>query len=277
MPSHTDKQSTQVVQQLSALLEQSSFAASATVALHRYRLHAVACDMPLLMIPLAGSKRFHALGGTWECATGQFLMTHFAMQADIENIPGDAGPYRAWAVPFPWEVVNMARSLLVGVVAVQGAAVSVGELSAVMESLRAYIGDADATDSALCNYRLLGILLALFRAGHGQFLQAHDPSLSARIRLAVSTEPAREWTSSHFEEAFCISGATLRRRLVAEGASLRALIQEARLHSALIQLQVTRKPVKAVALDHGYRSIPSFRRNFTERFGIDPADVANSL
>jgi transcriptional regulator GlxA family with amidase domain len=41
-------------------------------------------------------------------------------------------------------------------------------------------------------------------------------------------------------------------------------------------LQVTRKPVKAVALDHGYRSVPSFRRNFIERFGIDPAEVANS-
>ncbi len=276
MPSHTDKQSSQAIQQLTAALEQSNLAASATVALHRYRLHAVACDIPLLMIPLAGVKRFHAGGATWECATGQFLMTHFAMQADIENIPGGAGPYRAWAVPFPWEVVNMARSLLLGVVPVQGAAVSVGELSAVMESLLAYIGDADATDSALRNYRLLGILLALFRAGHVQFLQAHDPSLSARIRLAVSAEPAREWTSAHFEEAFCISGATLRRRLVAEGASLRALIQEARLHSALIQLQVTRKAVKAVALDHGYRSIPSFRSNFIERFGIDPAEVANS-
>lgn len=276
MPSHTDKQSTQVVQQLTAALDKSSLAACATVALHRYRLHAVACDMPLLMIPLAGMKRFHALGGTWECATGQFLMTHYSMQADIENIPDDAAPYRAWAIPFPWDVVNMARSLLTGAVPTQGEAVSVGDLSIVMEALLAYISDADTTDAAQRNYRLLGILLALSRAGHCQFLAAHDPSLSARIRLAVSSAPAHEWASAHFEDEFCISGATLRRRLVAEGTSLRALIQEARLHSALMQLQVTRKPVKAVALDHGYRSIPSFRRNFTERFGIDPAEVANS-
>lgn len=270
-------QSPQSSRQLTAALEQSSLAASATVALHRYRLHAVACDMPLLMIPLSGMKRFHAGGATWECATGQFLMTHFAMQADIENIPGGAAPYRAWALPFPWEVVSMARSLLHGVVQAQGKAVSVGELPAVMEALLAYIGDADATDTALRNYRLLGILLALFRAGHGQFLLAQDPSLSARIRLAVSADPAREWTSAHFEAVFFLSGATLRRRLAAEGTSLRALIQEARLHSALVQLQVTHKPVKAVALDHGYRSVPSFRRNFIERFGIDPAEVANSL
>ncbi|HXU92937.1 MAG TPA: helix-turn-helix transcriptional regulator [Gallionella sp.] len=272
-----NNQSAQSVGQLIAALEQSSLADSATVALHRYRLHAVACDIPLLMIPLSGMKRFHAGGRTWECATGQFLMTHFAMQADIENIPDGVAPYRAWAIPFPWEVVSMARGLLVGAVQKQGEAVSVGELFVAMDALLAYIGDADTTDTALRNYRLLGILLALFRAGYGQFLLAHDPSLSARIRLAVSADPAREWTSAHFEDVFCISGATLRRRLVAEGTSLRALIQDARLHSALVQLQVTRKPVKAVALDHGYRSIPSFRRNFTERFGIDPAEVANSL
>ncbi|HCI13689.1 MAG: hypothetical protein A2063_07765 [Gallionellales bacterium GWA2_60_142] len=274
-----NNQATQSIRQLAAALEQSSLAASAsaTVALHRYRLHAVACDIPLLMIPLSGMKRLHAGGATWECTTGQFLMTHFAMQADIENIPDGVTPYRAWAIPFPWEVVSMARGLLLGAMPVQGEAVSVGELPAVMESLLAYIGDADATDTALRNYRLLGILLALFRAGYGQFIQAHDPSLSARIRLAVSADPARVWASAHFEELFCISGATLRRRLVSEGTSLRALIQEARLHSALVQLQVTRKPVKAVAMDHGYRSIPSFRRNFIGRFGIDPAEVANSL
>lgn len=276
MSAHIDNQSVSSILQFIAALEQSCLAASATVALHRYRLHAVACDIPLLMIPLSGMKRFHALGGTWECSTGKFLMTHFAMQADIENIPDGAAPYRAWALPFPWEVVNMARGLLHGARQAQGEAVSVGKLPAVMEALLAYIGDADTTDTALRNYRLLGILLALSRAGHDQFLSAHDPSLSARIRLAVSADPAREWTSAHFEDEFCISGATLRRRLVAEATSLRALIQEARLHSALVQLQVTRKPVKAVALDHGYRSIPSFRRNFAERFGIDPADVANS-
>lgn len=276
MSAHIDNQSVPSILKFIAALEQSSLAASATVALHRYRLHAVSCDIPLLMIPLSGKKRFHALGGTWECATGQFLMTHFAMQADIENIPDGAAPYRAWALPFPWEVVNMARGLLTGAVPGQDDAVSVGELPVVMEALLAYIGDADTTDTALRNYRLLGILLVLSRAGHSQFLSAHDPSLSARIRLAVSADPAREWASAHFEEEFCISGATLRRRLVAEATSLRALIQEARLHSALVQLQVTRKPVKAVALDHGYRSIPSFRRNFTERFGIDPAEVANS-
>lgn len=277
MPFHTDNPPSISIRQLTAALEQSSLAASATIAQHRYRLHAVACDIPLLMIPLSGMKRVHALGGTWECATGKFLMTHFAMQADIENIPDGAAPYRAWAIPFPWEVVSMARGLLSGAVPTQGEAVSVGELPAVIEALLAYIVDADTTDMALRNYRLLGILLVLSRAGHSQFRSAHDPSLSARIRLAVSADPAREWVSAHFEEEFCISGATLRRRLVAEETSLRALIQEARLHSALVQLQVTRKPVKAVALDHGYRSIPSFRRNFVERFGIDPSEVANSF
>jgi AraC-like DNA-binding protein len=273
---NTDSQSATSIRQLIAALERSSFASSSTVEQrHAYRLHAVVCDTPFLAVPLAGVKRFHAHGKTWECHAGQFLMSHFDIQADVENVPVDGFPYRAWVVSMPWEVISVARGLLAGVVQAQGEAVSVGELPAVTDALLAYIEDADTNDTALRNYRLLGILLALSRAGHGQFIQAHDPSLSARIRLAVFSDPACEWVSTHFEETFFLSGATLRRRLAAEGTSLRALIQEARLHSALTQLQVTRKPMKAVALDHGYRSIPSFRRNFIERFGIDPALVTN--
>lgn len=248
-----------------------------TVAQRHYRLYAVACDTPLLIFPLAGTKRFHCGGKTWECRAGQFLMTHFAVRADVENIPDGGSPYRAWAIPFPWAAVDMARGLIAGhaLVPVSSELAGVGEVSSIEEALLAYLRDAAETDPALQNYRLLGILLALFRAGQDQFILANDPSLSSRIRVAVSANPAREWASANFEALFHLSGATLRRRLAAEGASLRGLIQEARLHSALVHLQTMRTPLKAVASAHGYRSVTSFRHNFSERFGLDPAEVAN--
>jgi AraC-like DNA-binding protein len=206
-------------------------------------------------------------------------MSHSAVDANIENFPDIHEPYRALAIMFPWEVLDIARNLLSGSqmnnTPASSDVVSVGELSAINNSLLIYLSDANVTDSAIRNYRLLGILLALFRAGHGQFLRSTDPSYSSRIRMAVSAAPSREWTSSHFEEVFYLSGATLRRRLASEGTSLRELIQDARLHSALMQLQTSVIPIKAVAASHGYLSVSAFRRGFYKRFGLDPSDVAN--
>lgn len=261
----------------SALVERALLAAGATVAVQRYRLHAVACDVPLLVVPLSGTKFLHAEGRSWVCSPGQFLMMHFAMQADVENVPAGDGPYRAWVLAFPWEVITLARGLFPPERAMSSreTIATVGDLGALSDALLAHLADVDAPDPALRNYRLLGVLLALHRAGHKHFVQAQDPSLSARVRLAVAAAPGRAWASADFEEMFCLSGATMRRRLAEEGSSLRGLIQEARLHSALLQLQNSRKPVKAVAQESGYKSVASFRRNFIERFKLDPAKVAN--
>lgn len=261
---------------LMAALKSSALAISTTVVSRHYCLHAVACDTPFLIIPLTGHKRFHVGSKTWECHTSLFLMSHFALHADIENFPDENEPYRAWVIPFSWDVVESARSILTDQQIANSKPstdlVSVGMLHSIECSLLSYLKDGDSPDIAIRNYRLLGILLDLFSAGHSQFILAKDQSLSSRIRVAVSAEPSREWTSAYFEEIFFVSGATLRRRLVAEGTSLRKLIQEARLHSALIHLQTSMNPLKTVASAHGYRSVTAFRRNFTERFGLDPVD-----
>lgn len=265
---------TDTLQRLTAALEQAELTAGATLAQQRYRVHAVAFDMPILMIPLAGTKRVHAAGKSWSCAAGQFLMVHQAGRGDVENVPPDDAPYRAWVLPFPWDVIELARGLLAGRVCENEALAGVGELSDLEEALLAWIADVDTDDATLRNYRLLGVLLALFNAGHCAFVLARDPSLSARIRLAVSSDPSRDWVSAHFEQMFYLSGATLRRRLAAEGTSLRELVREARLHAALFQLQTTRTPLKAVAQACGYRSLASFRSNFIDRFGLEPTAVA---
>ena len=144
-----------------------------------------------------------------------------------------------------------------------------------LKNLLAVTAGADAADPVLADHALLGVLLALARCGHEQFLHASDPSLSARIRLLIGAAPEREWNSAHFEAALHVSGATLRRRLAQEETSLRTLLREARLHHGLALLQTSRKPMKSVAHACGYRSVASFTRNFFERFGVEPAAIAN--
>lgn len=254
------------------------------IAQNAYRLRAVRIDQPLLVLPLAGIKRIDVDGNQAEITAGQFVMLHRSTQLSLENLPpaGADQAYRAWCITFPWRVVVLARQLL----SAHGAptaraptqAFSNGAIAPLLPALRSFLGVVGDAGSALhpaqADHALLGLLLALAHIGHGQFLHAHDLSLAGRIRLLIAAAPARDWSSVDFEEALHISGATLRRRLAQEETSLRALLRETRLHHGLNLLQSSRKPLKAIAHASGYRSVPSFSRNFSAHFGVEPSALA---
>lgn len=270
-------------QPLDPLAARFDGAASTTVTIvgaHAYRLQAVACDMPLLLVPLQGRKGLRCGDVQLDCGAGDFLLVHRALQFDVENTPDRDGPYRALALAFPWHVVELARSLLgphagAGSEPAHAASISVGALEAIVMPLRAYL-EADAQDPLMTDYLALGLLVALARLGHRAFLMAHDPSTAARVRLMLAAAPAQDWKSAHVEQQLQMSSATLRRHLREEGTSFRALLLDVRLHAGLALLQTTRRPVKAVAGACGYRSVPSFSRAFARRFGVDPSAVAGA-
>ncbi len=256
-----------------------------TVAQQAYKLRAVSIDLPVLIVPLKGVKRL-ALGvDRCEIGPGQFLMVQQATCLQMENLPPSAAgeAYQAWVIAFPWRVVELARTLLDAhlphaerrdIAPFTGGSITLLQPS--LQHLLTTLTAPGTPDAAMLDHSMLGVLLALVRNGHGHFLHAQDPSVSARIRLLVAATPARAWSSADFEERLHVSGATLRRRLVEENTSLRLLLREARLHHGLALLQTTRKPVKSVALACGYRSAPSFTRNFVAHFGIEPSAVANA-
>lgn len=254
------------------------------VAQQAYKLSAVRIDLPLLILPLAGAKRLEL--GAWqdEILPGHFVIIHHATCLQVENLPSciDGQSYRAWVIALPWRVVELARALLHTHAPPEKrcatAPFSTGPITPLLPMLQHLLTVLTAPgtpDAALLDHGLLGVALALARNGYGHFLHAEDPSLSARIRLLISAAPEREWSSLDFEERLHMSGATLRRRLAEENTSLRQLLREARLHHGLALLQTTRKPVKSVAQACGYRSVPSFTRNFVAHFGIEPSSVAN--
>jgi AraC-like DNA-binding protein len=238
-------------------------------------LSGVAIDTPTLLLVLRGKKRVRVRGRTATGEPGAYVMVHGAEIVDMEILAGGRGEgrYRAWVIGFPFRVIHLARALLAAhpeaMPPRSGDALSSGPVSALRSALLALLDAAAASpDPAALDHALLGVLLALARAGQGQFLVAAEPSLAARIRLLVEDAPGRSWVSGHFEAELGMSGATLRRRLAEEGTSLRELIREARLHHGLTLLQSTEKPVKAVARESGYRSVASFSRSFSARFGV---------
>lgn len=260
---------------LSLLVSKRSHATM--VAVRDYRLKAVTCDTPLLVVPLAGLKRLHVGGRCHECAPGSFLMVHRALSFDIENIPDSRAPYRAFAVAFPWRVLELARAMVARhprLTAVSACEVSLGELDGISNAVSEYL-DTEQDSPIALDHRALGLLLALVQTGHDAFLAASDPSFAARVRCMMAAAPAQDWKSCHIEDALCVSSATLRRRLQDEGTTFRALLLDVRLHHALFMLQTTaRRSVKTVALACGYRSVPSFSRAFADRFGVEPSRIA---
>lgn len=251
-------------------------AAVQVVAVRAYRLHAVACDVPTLVVPLQGRKGVRCGDARFDCGPGTFLMAHRALQFDVENTPDRDGPYSAMAIAFPWRVVELARCLLLaqaGPAPFGGPGLSAGAVAGIVAPLRAYL-EADTNDSAQIDYLALGLLVALARNGHRAFLMARDPSVAARVRKLIAAAPAQDWKAFHIEQAMRISGATLRRHLREEGTSFRAVLLDARLHAGLALLQTTRRPVKAVAAACGYLSVTSFSRAFLRRFGVEPSAVA---
>lgn len=260
------------------------------IAQRAYRLRAVQVDAPLLVVPLAGLKRLDVDGKPAEVACGEFVMLHQACSMGVENIPPPGGDhaYRAWVVSFPWRVVALARSLLgahansVLTVGTHPSAkpFSCGDVTPLLPGVQVYLTAmspvGEVPNAAQRDHALLGLLLALARAGHDHFLQAQDPSLAARIRLLVAAAPARNWVSADFEQALHMSGATLRRRLQQEEVSLRQILRQTRLQHGLGLLQSSRRPLKSVALACGYLSVASFSRGFMAQFGVEPSAVSSA-
>ncbi len=102
---------------------------------------------------------------------------------------------------------------------------------------------------------------------------SEDARISGRIRAMLSTRLDDDWSSAAIASALAMSEATLRRRLAAEGVTLRELIADVRMASALVLLQATSRPVSEIALSVGYDSPSRFAVRFRDRFGFAPTAV----
>jgi AraC-like DNA-binding protein len=249
-------------------------------AMQPYTLRVTDVDQPTLIVPLQGKKVISTEQISATVAAGGYLMLHRSFKGTVRNLT-EQGLYRAWCIAFPWRLVFLARTLLDAhsLPPAPGPAVGTGPLAPLLDALQRLLTlprtGVPEVDEAEHDHALLGVLLGLARIGESQFRLAQDPTLASRIRLLFGAAPARGWTSADVEERLHMSGATLRRRLAAENTSLRVLLRDVRLDHGLQQLQATRRPLKAVAQACGYRSVPSFSRQFAERFGVEPAAVAN--
>lgn len=246
-------------------------------AVHAHTIKAFDVSEPVIALPLQGRKR--ALDGErWiSVEPGEIFLATGPRSVDVENIPdAQTGEYVAIGIALDKAVLEAARHLMrerpkgePG----QIASVPIGDLC---EPLLAWCEALQAGDITMACHAMQGVVMRLHAMGYHSLLSVSPPTLASRIRGMVLESPAREWSSSDIEAALGMSGASLRRHLAAEGASLREIIVDARLAHALNLFYTTRLPIKAVAQRVGYASATSFSKRFTERYGVEPSRVGNA-
>ena len=141
------------------------------------------------------------------------------------------------------------------------------------QALSAWAGAVLAKDEVAARLALTQVVLHLVAQGHSALLLPPSKDLAAQIYDLVRNRPAHAWQSAEIEQHLHLSGATLRRRLAAQGSSLKQVILHARLNCALDMLYTSTWPLKTIAAKCGYQSVSVFNQRFLQRYGLLPVDI----
>ena len=246
-------------------------------ARHAHGVRSVDMDRPCLTLVLQGRKQVRSGASAHSLGVGELLLVRRPCRLDATHMPDPAtGRYLSLGIALCDEVLDAARLLWARPVAMGGDDIVRSPWDICQGALWRWCTAIQADEAEQARLALTELLLDLCRAGHAAVLAPLPPRLSVQLRAIVAAEPGRDWQSRDFEDALGLSGATLRRRLQAENSSVRAVITHARLACALELLYSTRWPVKTVAAKVGYRSVESFTRRFSERYGLAPTRIGNT-
>ena len=95
-----------------------------------------------------------------------------------------------------------------------------------------------------------------------------------KLRNLIDSDPARaQWRLEEIcqQLGLCISARQARRLFKAcTGMGIKEYAKKKRLEAAAQQLQTTNEPVKAIAMDAGYRHVRNFTRCFLKQFHLSP-------
>ena len=246
-------------------------------ARHEHGAQSVDVDRPQLAILLQGRKQLRCDTSLLEFMPGDLLVMTRACRIDMLNAPDPhSGLYLSVVIPLCEEVLAAARMLWQEPLPVPGPALLRRPASQFSQLLLQWQQALRESHYAEARLALATLVIELCRQGHGGLLRPLAPSFAGEVRARIDAQPGRDWQSCDLEAALSVSGATLRRRLAAEGTTLRALLTQARLASAMELLYTTHLPLKTVAARVGYRSVASFCRRFQARYRMHPSAIGNA-
>jgi AraC-like DNA-binding protein len=126
--------------------------------------------------------------------------------------------------------------------------------------------------TVIIRHKMLEILLWL-KQFNINFIHNEARNLTQQVRRCLATDPHNIWTAAEVADTLSMSEVMLRRKLSAENNSLRNLMIDVRMSSALALLQSTDWPISAIAQHVGYESSSRFAERFRKRFGFAPTAI----
>jgi len=223
---------------------------------------------PMLICVLDGSKRLGSKGEI-ECPTGSFVVLSNHPSINMRNIPGE-GEYLALIVEFEYEDFNClppkkgrTASHLQGPIC-----------DAFRKTLEQFIEWSAFAPPAMWAARRQEILQLIYHLGHEQVnAVVEPPSLSHKLHALISADLANDINADVLAAKLALSESTLRRKLAAEGTTLQAIKDRARLGYGLHLVQSTFEPIGRIAEKCGYQSQSRFTDKFKQFFGITPTEL----
>ncbi|KQZ45041.1 helix-turn-helix transcriptional regulator [Duganella sp. Root1480D1] len=223
---------------------------------------------PMLICVLDGRKKLGSLGEI-DCPTGSFVILSNHPSITMRNIPGDT-EYLALIVEFDYDDFNclppkQART----------APFVQGEIGAAFEkTLQQFVEWSAFAPPSMWAIRRQEILQLLYHLGHEQVSAVIEPpSLSHKLYAIISADIANDVNADMLASQLAVSESTLRRKLAAEGTTLQAIKDRARLGFGLHLVQTTFDPIGRVAERCGYQSQSRFTDKFKQFFGLTPSEL----
>ena len=154
-----------------------------------------------------------------------------------------------------------------------------GPIAGILDSLLAEMTDPGPGSASLVGLLMKQCLVHVLRqyceSGHCQvpWLSAlEDAQLASALELMID-EPGRRYSLEILAEIAGMSRSTFAQRFrQAFGRSAMDFLKELRLQRAAHLLRTTRRPVKSIAEQVGFDSRSHFSQNFSDYFGIAPAE-----
>lgn len=240
-------------------------------------------DQPALILVDRGIKTVKpARGASVRGRPGQMLLLSGQQTVDFTNDVAEGEHYEArWLVlhnalledAFYREAAARIASVDSPLAPVRLLARVRTDLADAFERGRQALAPDPALPDAVVRLRVLEVMQWLLEDGLVLRSAPAEMNVSVQVRALIAGRLDHDWTAARVAQALAMSEATLRRRLAAEGASMTALIVDARMASALTLLQATTHPVSRIANAVGYDSPSRFAIRFRERFGFAPTVV----
>lgn len=249
---------------------------------------------PLLICVLSGYKQV-TLGAAetslLHCDTGQFLFLSNNAQLAMRNIP-QGQEYLALLIEFEfddfacfqspsfsdllrgydinWEINHQdPPSPLSGEIAFDG------KINALMrQTLQQFVEWSASAPKVLWQIRRQEILQLWFHQGYHQVSAMLEPrSVSHKIQQLISAQVSEEVGADVLSAKLAMSESTLRRKLQAEGTSLREIRDRVKLGYGLYLIQTSHQPIGRIAQQCGYVSQSRFTDKFKQLLGITPSEL----